>query len=102
MGEQTSGVGFTGIPPSIYLDYGADKHDCSEQGFEICHRGMRFNSRWQFAIGTQLAIAFSYQDTDGAVRRVDMEATVVDCETIACKCYLTTLLFVEMPANLGA
>ena len=102
MGDQFSDAALTGNAPSIYLDYGADEHDCSDQEFEICNRGMRFNSRWQFSLGAQLAVAFSYQDGDGKVQRVDTEGIVVDCEQVACKCYLTTLLFLELPVALGA
>ena len=85
-----------GISPSIYLDYGADGHACQEDGFEICERGMRFSSRWQFSIGTQLSVAFSCQDTDGKIQRAATEGIIVDCEKVGCKCYTTTLLFLEL------
>jgi hypothetical protein len=90
------------IAPSIFLDYGADRHDCVNQGFEICERGMRFNSHWQFSLGTQLAVAFAYQDSKGETRRVTTEGIIVDCEQITCKCYVTTLLFLELPESLRA
>ena len=102
MADQFPDTALSGIAPSIYLDYGADELDCSDQGFEICERGMRFNSRWQFALGAQLAVAFSFQDNDGKTWRVDTEGIVVDCERIACKCHVTTLLFLELPAPLRA
>jgi len=102
MADQFSDKALSGIAPSIYLDYGADEHDCSDQGFEICERGMRFSSRWQFSLGTQLAVAFSFQDDDGKNWRVDTEGIVVDCERVACKCHLTTLLFLELPDQLRA
>jgi|GEM_PF-1803227 len=92
----------SGLRPSIYLDYGADEHDCSEQGFEICERGMCFNSRWQFSLGTQLAVAFSHCDPDGKTRKITTEGIIVDCQQVACKCYKTTLLFLELPESLRA
>ena len=92
----------SGVAPSIYLDYGADTHDCSDQGFEICGRGMRFSSRWQFSLGTQLAVSFSFQDNRGELQRVATEGIVVDCEQVACKCHRTTLLFIDLPAELRA
>jgi len=88
--------------PSIYLDYGADEHDCTNQGFEICERGMRFNARWQFSVGTQLAVSFSFQDASGKISKVTTEGIIVDCDLIACKCYQTTLLFIELPEELRA
>lgn len=100
MSEQSPGSPSPGISPSIYLDYGADEHDCSNQGFEICERGMRFNSHWQFSLGTQLAVSFAYQDDEGETRRVTTEGIIVDCEQIACKCYTSTLLFLELPESL--
>jgi len=88
------------MSPSIYLDYGADEHDCTNQGFEICERGMRFNSHWQFSLGTQLAVSFTYADDRGQTQRVTTEGIIVDCEQIACKCYTTTMLFLELPESL--
>jgi outer membrane receptor for Fe3+-dicitrate len=100
MTHQFSSASLSRVAPSIYLDYGADEHNCEDQGFEICERGMRFSSRWQFALGTQLAVAFSFQDSDGTTQRVATEGIVVDCEKVACKCHLTTLLFLELPSLL--
>lgn len=96
MFDQSSEPDPAGLSPSIYLDYGADGHSCSEDGFEICERGMRFSSRWQFSLGTQLSVAFSFQDSEGKIQRASTEGTIVDCEQIACKCYMTTLLFLEL------
>jgi len=102
MPDQSSESLSPAISTSIYLDYGADEHDCTDQGFEICERGMRFNSRWQFSLGTQLAVAFSFQDGEGKTQRVTTEGIIVDCEQIACKCHLSTLLFLELPEPLRA
>ena len=100
MSDQSSDSAPGGISTSIYLDYGADEHDCTDQGFEICERGMRFSSRWQFTIGTQLSVAFSCQDCRGESKRIATEGIIVDCEQVACKCYMTTLLFLELPEPL--
>ncbi len=101
MSDQSSDSAPPGISPSIYLDYGADEHDCTNQGFEICERGMRFNSHWQFSLGTQLCGEFRLpRIADGETRRVATEGIIVDCEKVACKCYTTTLLFLELPEKL--
>lgn len=102
MSDKNPGTPPPGIAPSIYLDYGADEHDCANQGFEICERGMRFNSHWQFSLGTQLAVSFACQDNAGGTRRFTIEGIIVDCEQITCKCYSTTLLFLELPELLRA
>jgi len=100
MFDQSSDSEPTGISPSIYLDYGADGQICPEDGFEICERGMRFSSLWQFSLGTQLAVAFSFQDAEGKIQRASTEGIIVDCEQVACKCHMTTLLFTELPEPL--
>ena len=100
MSDKTSGSPSSGISPSLYLDYGADAHDCTNQGFEICERGMRFNSHWQFSLGTQLAVSFAYQDDKGESRRVTTEGIIVDCAQITCKCFHSTLLFLDLPESL--
>jgi hypothetical protein len=98
MSEKTSSP--PDVAPSIYLDYGADEHDCTNQGFEICERGMRFSSHWQFALGTQWAVSFSYPDSSGETQRVNTEGIIVDCQQITCKCYTTTMLFLDLPESL--
>lgn len=86
--------------PSIYLDYGVDEHDCAAHEFEICERGMRFTSRWQFLIGTQLSVSFSRRNPDGTMQRFTTEGIIVDCEPVTCRCHRTTLLFLELPEAL--
>lgn len=100
MSEQSPNSISNRISTSIHLDYGADANECSNDGFEICERGMRFSSRWQFSLGTQLAIAFSYLDARGVAHRVTTEGIIVDCEKIACKCHMSTLLFLDLPEPL--
>lgn len=85
------------MAPSFCLDYGADEHRCAESEFEICERGMRFYSHWQFSLGTQLAVAFSRRDADGKIQRLSARGIIVDCEQTASRCHRTTLLFLELP-----
>jgi hypothetical protein len=102
MFDQSTNAAPQGTHTSIYLEYGADEHDCDEQEFEICERGMHFKTRWQFALGTQLAVSFSYRDADGKMQRESTEGIIVDCERITCSCHRTTLLFLELPDSLRA
>lgn len=62
---------------------------------------MRFNSRWQFEIGTQLAISFDYGSQFGT-KRLMAEGIVVWCEERPgdYASFETTLLFLELPDEL--
>ena len=86
------------VQPSIFLDYGADGVAGDDAACEICERGMRFRSRWQFAQGTALSIAFSF--TDGAHCRVEAEGAVIECTSDGECRYLTTLVFLDIPQEL--
>jgi phosphatidylserine/phosphatidylglycerophosphate/cardiolipin synthase-like enzyme len=46
--------------PLLSLDYGTDEQIC-ESALAVSERGMRFISRWNFSIGTQLAVACVYE-----------------------------------------
>jgi hypothetical protein len=85
--------------PSICLDYGADE---SSDGvdFTISERGMRFTSRWQFSIGTQLSVVCAWRDPRSVLRRMTIDGVVVWCEAIERTGYETTLLFLELPDEL--
>jgi hypothetical protein len=85
--------------PSICLDYGADE---SSDGvdFTVSHRGMRFTSRWQFAIGTQLGVVCAWRDSRLELRRMTIDGVVVWCEPDKRAGYQTTLLFLEPPDEL--
>jgi len=87
-------------PPSLYLDYGADAQDCGAGEIHLSERGMRFTSRWQFSIGTQLAVLLVHMDPQRGLCRMTIEGTVVWCEAIAGKGYESTLLFLELPDEL--
>ena len=85
---------------SIYLEYGADEEMCDEQHIEICERGLCFTSRWHWRSGTQLAIAFSFHDKGGELRKIQTEGVVVRCERLERGCYRATLIFLEAPTAL--
>ena len=86
--------------PCIYLDYGADAVDAADAACEICERGMRFCSHWQFTVGSLLHIAFAVDE--GSPCRIELEGCVVECLATGSSAYLTTLAFVEMPPELRA
>ena len=86
--------------PSLYLDYGADEQACDE-AIEVSERGMRFQSRWKFEIGTQMAIACVHEHPRLGPQRVTVEGIVVWCQPGGSDhCYETTLLFPELPDEL--
>ena len=86
--------------PSLYLDYGADAQACDE-AIEVSERGMRFQSRWKFEIGTQMAIACVHEHPRLGRQRVTVEGIVVWCQPGGSDhCYETTLLFPELPDEL--
>jgi len=86
------------IRPSIFLDYGADAVGAEDAACEICERGMRFSSHWQFTLGAVLHIAFAFEDS--APCRIEAEGLVVDCIATGKKEYQTTLAFVDPPQAL--
>ena len=88
------------IRPAIYLDYGVDGAGAEDLSCEVCERGMRFRSRWQFEPGAAMSVAFRLgQD---ACRRVEVEGAVVECVQTKDREYLTTLVFLEAPGELRA
>ena len=86
------------IRPAIFLDYGADAIEGADAACEICERGMRFSSQWQFKVGSVLHIAFAFHE--GGPCRIEAEGLVVECLSAGCKEHLTTLAFVETPREL--
>ena len=88
------------VRPSIFLDYGVDGAASEDAVCELCERGMRFRSRWQFESGKVLSVAFSFGED--APRRVEAEGVVIECTQLGCRSYLTTLAFLEVPADLRA
>ncbi len=96
--------GKTRIGPAIFLDYGTDGTAGDDAACEVCARGMRFRSRWQFDLGAVLNITFSFQD--GATARFEAEGLVVECQPDGNgdggRLHRTTLAFVEVPHDLRA
>ncbi|HEX8295395.1 MAG TPA: PilZ domain-containing protein [Chthoniobacteraceae bacterium] len=86
--------------PALYLDYGADADIGGHNALEISDRGMRFESRWQFSIGTRLSVALQYLDSRLGQTRVTVEGIVVWCEPRPDKRHESTLLFLELPDEL--
>ena len=86
--------------PALYLDYGADAQTCEEDSIEITDRGMQFQSRWQFEIGTQMSVSCVHQHPRLGRQRVAVDGIVVWCAPVGAGCYNTTLLFLELPDEL--
>ena len=89
-----------GLAPSFYLDYGVDAESGERGSVEISERGMKFQCRWQFSIGTQLSIALQHMHPRLGLSRVAVEGIVVWCEPTTEKRYESTLLFLELPDEL--
>jgi hypothetical protein len=93
------------IPARFFLDYGADDH-VSEEGLAVDERGMRFISRWQFTIGTQLDIRCSCQHPRLGREQVHLSGIVVWSEHVprsgrdGLAQYDTTVLFLELSDEL--
>ena len=86
--------------PLLYLDYGADAQRCGFDDLHVSERGMRFTSRWQFTIGTQLSVLLTHMHPGLGMCRVTIEGIVVWCEPKADKGHESTLLFLELPDEL--
>lgn len=86
--------------PALYLDYGADAQVCDPGELDISERGMRFTSRWQFSIGTQMSVLLVHMDPRRGLCRMAIDGLVVWCEPKDGKSYESTLLFLELPDEL--
>ena len=85
---------------SLFLDYGADAQTCALGDIDLSERGMRFSSRWQFSIGTQLSVLLVHPLPRLNHCRMTVEGIVVWCEAKPGKGYESTLLFLELPEEL--
>ena len=85
---------------SIFLEYGVDGEKCNDKHIRLCERGMCFKSRWQFDLGAELAIALTYHDHGGEMRRANLQGIIAGCEKICCCCFQITLLFVDLPESM--
>ena len=86
--------------PLLYLDYGADAQRCEFGDIDLSERGMRFTSRWQFSIGTQLSVLLVHMHPRLGLCRMTLEGIVVWCEPKGDKGHESTLLFLELPDEL--
>lgn len=90
------------IQPSLFLEYGLDGTSGDDAACEVCERGMRFKSRWQFDLGAMLQIAFLFEGETAAHRssRIEAEGMVIECKQEGDRTHLTTLSFLEPPKEL--
>lgn len=85
--------------PRFCLDYGVDEQVC-DSPVDLSERGMRFVSRWQFTLGTTLAVDCVYHQPRLGTTRMKLEGIVVWCEPAASSegnAFETTILFLELP-----
>ncbi len=90
---------------SVEVSYGNSSTPFDCKGFHLTGRGIEFNSRWPFQIGTELLMEFDahnenlYFNPPGMPARVCAAGIVVDCEMIpeTCGLYKVTLLLSELP-----
>jgi hypothetical protein len=85
---------------SIYLDYGADAQECNFSDLNVSERGMVFKSPWQFSVGAQLALVFSYKDLFGRSIKAEAEGLVVDSEAASGGGFLHMLIFPDISPEL--
>lgn len=88
----------------LVLDCGVDEQPI-DRALTIDERGMKFTSRWQFPLGTQLAIGCQSRHPRLGQRLVRLEGIVVWCERRLrpaddAPTYETTVLFLELPDDL--
>ena len=86
--------------PLLYLDYGADAQRCDFEDLDVSERGMRFTSRWQFSIGSQISVLLTHMHPRLGLCRMTVEGIVVWCEPKGQKGHESTLLFLELPDEL--
>ena len=81
---------------SICLDYGTDEASGSVS-FSESERGFSLQSRWQFSVGTELALDCAWCDALLGARRMSIAGIVVCCERCAKAGYETTVLLLDLP-----
>lgn len=84
----------------LYGDEGDGKTPCDERSLEICERGMRLQTTCELKLQTIYAVALSYRDERGKVRKFKVEATVVDAQPVREGCHYVTMYFCAVPAEL--
>ena len=81
---------------SICLDYGADETSGSVK-FSESESGFNLRTRWQFSVGTELALDCAWCDVRLGERRMSVSGVVVCCEQCAQAGYETTVLLLDLP-----
>ena len=81
---------------SIFLDYGADETSGSVE-FSESECGFSLRSRWQFSVGTELALVCAWCDARLGARRMAVAGMVVDCERCTEAGYETTVFLFDLP-----
>ena len=89
-------------PARLLLNFGVDEQTC-EEGLFVDERGMRFISRWQFSLGTQLSVVCESPHPLLGQVKVRVEGMVVWSEKVARSTgagFDTTVLFLDLPDEL--
>ena len=81
---------------TICLDYGADETSGSVK-FSESESGFNLRTRWQFSVGTELALDCAWCDARLGERRMSVAGIVVCCEQCAQAGYDTTVLLLDLP-----
>ena len=89
--RQSSSPAVSGPNTCMFLDFGADAHR-GQPAMEISRRGMHFNCRWHFEVGTLLS--FSIQPPGGQILRIT--GFVVQCSRLGPELHRIGLLFEEV------
>jgi hypothetical protein len=87
----------------LVLDHGIDEQFV-DSDIAVDERGMRFRSRWEFPLGTELAVSCQWHHPRLGWRQIRMEGVVVWCEcqrrSTDGKAFDTAVLFLELPDDL--
>ena len=87
----------------LVYECGTDEQQSGPE-FVLDERGMRFHSRWEFSLGTQLAINCTCEHPRLGLQQVRLEGLVVWSERIEENrlpaLFDTTVLFLEVPEHL--
>lgn len=88
----------------LVYDCGTDEQEGGPE-LVLDERGMRFHSRWEFSLGTALAVNCTCNHPRLGMQQVRLEGFVVWSERLANpghtrQLFDTTLLFLEVPGHL--
>jgi len=83
---------------SISLEDGADEAWLNGEPIGFCEGGMCFPSRWEFELGTVLAMTL---EICGTGERARVEGVVAACEKTGKRMWSVTVAFLETPVDLA-